>query len=619
MPAGRDVAGGDTAGWGRGLDGAVWIPELQALAFNDVGHRRRLTWTPGGEVLLLHRDTGGAAGSARDAQGRFISCEWDAKRVTRLELDGSVTEISARVEGRRLASPDDVAVAPDGAIYFTDLRTPFPPPAPDAMPTSGVYRVSPDLAEVRRLACDVSMPGGLAVSGEGRTLYVSDQQARCVVAYPLTANGDLAAGRRLAAMTGDSESVPHGLALDGEGNLYVGGPGGLWVFAADGAPLGVIGVNGTRINSVIFGGEAGKTLFVVTSTGIGCIETQAAAPRPTVSAPAVLSSRGEPISYPQAIERLDPALDEIVAPDAVIRNYCHGGFFEDLGGGPHYRYAASLEGTFWSAEENCLFFSDIGNSRRLRFDPATKEISRAQHPTGNTNGATLDCEGRVVQAEHSGRCVSRIEQDGSRTVLVDRFEGKRLNHPNDVVVRSDGAIFFTDPWWDFGAGDVREIPFAGVYHLSPDRRTLSLIGNDYRVCNGLAFSPDEKILYVNDSYGVTEEMGPHIRAYDVRPDGSIDSASSRIWAKLPLGEREGKPDGMKVDQAGNVYCGGSGGIWIFDKTGKHLGVIAHGDTQTNNLCFGGPDWKTLYFVSWVGLHSVQLRTPGIPLPPRPRK
>src|SRR5690606_17574242 len=120
------------------------------------------------------------------------------------------------------------------------------------------------------------------------------------------------------------------------------------------------------------------------------------------------------------------------------------------------------------------------------------------------------------------------------------------------------------------------------------------------------------------SYGQTEEQGPHIRAYDIRPDGSVDSASSRIWAKLPLGAREGKPDGMKVDQAGNVYCGGSGGIWIFDKTGKHLGIVAHGDTQTNNLCFGGPDWKTLYFVSWVGLHSVQLRTPGTPLPPRPR-
>ncbi|MET0182546.1 MAG: SMP-30/gluconolactonase/LRE family protein, partial [Caulobacterales bacterium] len=208
---------------------------------------------------------------------------------------------------------------------------------------------------------------------------------------------------------------------------------------------------------------------------------------------------------------------------------------------------------------------------------------------------------------------------GSHTILVDRFEGKKLNRPNDVVVRSDGDIFFTDPWWDFGGGEERETPHVGVYHLSADLKKTTLIGKDYRVCNGLAFSEDEKILFVNDSYGFTEEMGPHIRAYDVRADGSIDSESSRIWAKLPLGKKEGKPDGMKVDQAGNVYCGGAGGIWIFDKNGKHLGIVDHGDTQTNNLCFGGADMKTLYFVSWIGFHSIQLQTPGIPLPPHPRR
>src|SRR5690606_18645979 len=284
-------------------------------------------------------------------------------------------------------------------------------------------------------------------------LYVSDQSARRIVAYPLDAAGAVGTGRPFAAMTGESESVPHGLALDGAGNVYAGGPGGVWIFDPQGTALGVLAVAGTRINDLVFGGEAGTTLFVVTSTGVGCIETRAQPPRPGSAAPAVLKSAGEPIAYPQGIERLDPALDEIIAPDAVIQNHCHGGFFEDLGGGPHHRFSASLEGTFWRAEENRLYFSDIGNSRRLRFDPATGEISLAQYPTGHTNGATLDCEGRVIQAEHSGRCVSRIEPDGTRTVLVDRYEGKRLNHPNDVVVRSDGSIFFTDPWWDFGAGD----------------------------------------------------------------------------------------------------------------------------------------------------------------------
>jgi len=620
MPGERDVAGGDTAGWGRGLDGGVWLAELGALAFNDIGHRRRLTWSPGQDILVLHEATGGATGSARDGQGRILSCEWDSRTVSRRELDGSRTIIAEAFRGRPLAGPDDVAVAPDGSIWFTDWKRAFPPTPPEALDESGVYRVSADLGTIVRVDCDIAYPGGLAFSADGRTLYVSDQTERRVVAYGLRADGGLEPGRPFAAMAGGGESMPHGLCLDGAGNVYVGGPGGAWVFAPDGAAIALIPVSGgSRINSLAFGGPAGTTLFVVTSSGVGALETNAKAPA-SLPAPAVFRSRGEPIPYPQGIERLDPALDAIIAPGTVIQNHGHGGFFEDLGGGPHHRYAASLEGTFWSAEENCLLFSDIGNSRRMRFDPATGKISQAFYPTGHTNGATLDCEGRVIQAEHKGRCVSRLERDGTRTVLVDSFEGKRLNHPNDVVVRSDGDIFFTDPWWSFGAPDVREIPFAGVYHFSPRTGAMALVGSDYRVCNGLAFSHDEKLLFVNDSYGLDGTgWGPHIRAYDVRADGSIDSASSRIWAKLPLGEREGKPDGMKVDQAGNVYCGGAGGIWIFDKTGKHLGIIAHGDTQTNNLAFGGQDWKTLYFVSWVGVHSVQLLTPGMPLPPgRPR-
>ncbi|MGE0384177.1 MAG: SMP-30/gluconolactonase/LRE family protein [Gammaproteobacteria bacterium] len=616
MPAGMDIAGGDSAGWGRGLDGPVWIQEMGTLAFNDVGHRRRLTWTPGGDVRVLHEATGGATGTARDPQGRFVACEWDGSRVTRREADGTVTLVADTCDGRPLAGPDDVAVAADGTVYFTDPRRAFPPAPPGSMDRPGVYRVEADLSSIARLDCDIAAPGGLALSANGRTLYVNDQTARCVVAFPLLA-GRLGPGRPFAPMTGASRSVPHGICLDGAGNVYAGGPGGIWVFAPDGVALGVIRVPGTRINGLAFGGDDGRTLFVVTSSGVGALPTQAVPPHRATATPAVHIARGHPLHYEQRIERLDPALDAIIAPGTRIRNHGHGGFFEDLGGGPHHLYAASLEGTFWSAAERCLFFSDIGNDRRLRFDPATERITVAHAPTGHANGATLDCEGRIVQAEHAGRCISRRERDGTRTVLVDRFQGRRLNHPNDVVVRSDGDLFFTDPWWDFGAGDTREQPHAGVYHFSPARGTLALIGADYLVCNGLAFSHDERTLFVNETYGPPgKDWGPHIRAYDVREDGSIDAGSSRIWARLPLGPREGKPDGMKVDRAGNVYCGGAGGLWIFDRHARHLGIVVHGDTQTNNLCFGGPDWKTLYFVSWVGLHSIELRTPGIPLPPK---
>jgi gluconolactonase len=622
MPSGRDVSGGDFRF--RGCDGPVWLHEVGALAFNDIGHGRLLTWLPGGDVRVL-RHGEMQAGSARDSQGRLIACEIANGRVTRLELDGTLTVVADGFQGRKFAAPDDVAVAPDGVVYFTDPQREFPPRyilGSNLVEGAGVYRVASDPSAVERLKCkEVATPGGLALSGDGRQLYISDERARRVIAYAILDSGELGSARPFEAMAGEERSIPHGLCLDAEGNVYVGGPRGVWVFAPDGTALGVIQVPASWISRLAFGGDEGNVLFVLTSTGVGALQMRAAA-RPSVGTPAIIKSRGEPIAYRQEIERLDPALDEIISPDAEIRNLGHGGFFLDLGGGASEYYGRALEGPFWDPQQSCLFFSDIANNRRLRFDPATNLISVALQPTGHANGATLDCEGRVVQAEQgSGRCISRIERDGSRTVLIDRFEGRRLNRPNDVVVRSDGSVFFTNPWWSFGDSEALEMDGSNVLHLWPDLKTVSLVGSDYQIPNGIAFSHDEKILFVNESHGTPQRGGNHIRAYDIRPDGSVDTASSRIWAQFPpqRGKApDGAPDGMKVDQAGNLYCGGPGGLWIFDKHAKHLGTVVHGDSQTNNICFGGNDWKTLYFVSWVGLHAIDLLTPGIPLPPRRR-
>jgi len=317
--------------------------------------------------------------------------------------------------------------------------------------------------------------------------------------------------------------------------------------------------------------------------------------------PAVLR---QPLGFDQAIERHDPAFDRVVPVDAQITNLASGGFFDDLGGGEDEYYSRSLEGLYWDSREACLMFSDIGNSRRMRFTPATGAITQAHYPTGNTNGATLDPAGNVLSCEHSERRVSVRLANGERVTLVDRTaDGRRLNHPNDIVMRSDGNVYFTDPWWDFGAGETSEIGHAATWRLSPQGLLEEFAGN-WRVCNGLALSVDERVLFVNDSYG------PHIRAFDLDADGRVDSASDRIFCELN-GTRDGKPDGMKIDTAGNVYCGGSGGLWVFSPEGRHLGTIVHGSTQTNNICFGGPDWQTLYFCSWTSLHSVPLLVPGI--------
>jgi gluconolactonase len=298
------------------------------------------------------------------------------------------------------------------------------------------------------------------------------------------------------------------------------------------------------------------------------------------------------------IEVLAPELERIVSQSVAIRHLADG-----FGGaqGP-------AEGPLWWHEGGHLVFSDIHNNRRMKYHPA-EGVSLLQEPTNRANGLTRDLQGRLVACEHDSRRVTRQEADGSITVLANNFQGRQLNRPNDVVVKSDGSIYFTDPWTSPNAPNQWDLTFSGVYRLSPDLGSLSLLVDDFTLPNGLAFSPDESVLYINDS------RRGHIRAFDVMPNGMLARASDRVFVDL-RGAESGVPDGMKVDVEGNVYCGGSGGLWIIDKAGKKLGCIVHGAPATTNLAFGGADWKTLYFTSRNHLGAVDVKIAGLPVPAR---
>jgi gluconolactonase len=203
------------------------------------------------------------------------------------------------------------------------------------------------------------------------------------------------------------------------------------------------------------------------------------------------------------------------------------------------------EGPVWVAANSELLFSDIPADRIVRFKDGKCETFRS--PSRNSNGLTLDKQGRLIACEHGSRRVTRTETHGAVTVLAERFEGKRLNSPNDVVVKSDGAIYFTDPPYGVKREE-RELDFQGVYRISADGKTLSLLVKDFAKPNGLAFTPDEKMLYVNDT-----ERG-HIRAFDVAADGTL--SNNRVFAQTP------GADGMKVDTAGNVYCTSQKGVIV---------------------------------------------------------
>ena len=295
------------------------------------------------------------------------------------------------------------------------------------------------------------------------------------------------------------------------------------------------------------------------------------------------------------IEVISPDLEKVVSSNAPVTELSNGYGGEN---GP-------AEGPLWWHEGGYLLFSDIHNNRRMKWT-AQDGVSLFLEPTNRANGLTRDPSGRLLACEHLTRRVTRMEPDGSITVVASNYRGRRLNRPNDVIVSSKGDIYFTDPGFPAPGMD---LDWNGVYHVTPDLGTITLIVWDFSRPNGLALSPDESVLYINDT------RRRHIRAFDLEPNGMPLIATDRVFCDLG-GEREGNPDGMKVDTEGNVYCGGSGGIWVMDPTGKHLGIIVHGEASTTNMAFGGDDWKTLYYTTRHTLGHVPVNIAGLPVPAR---
>lgn len=302
------------------------------------------------------------------------------------------------------------------------------------------------------------------------------------------------------------------------------------------------------------------------------------------------------------IVRLDPALDAIVPKTAKIEKLASG-----------FQFA---EGPVWVREGGYLLFSDPNANTIYRWSPdgqvsvfRTKSgyagVDIGEYKQPGSNGLTLDKEGRLTINEHGNRRVTRLEKNGVLTVLADRYEGKRLNSPNDLVYRSDGALYFTDP--PFGLpktfGDSRmALSFSGVYCLINGQ--LKLVAQELSGPNGIAFSPDEKYLYV----GNWDEKHKVVMRYAVNADGNL--SNGKIFYDMTKALGEDAIDGIKVDQQGNVYVSGPGGLWILSPEGKPLGKLM-GPEHPHNLAWGDVDGKTLYLTAQTGLYRIRLNVSGI--------
>ncbi len=287
----------------------------------------------------------------------------------------------------------------------------------------------------------------------------------------------------------------------------------------------------------------------------------------------------------------------------------HRGFRSVVGGDVDFQRIGTgflfTEGPLWHPHQEFLLFSDIPGDRIRRWSQGDG-VTAFRSPSHMANGLTYDREGRLIACEHATCRVTRTEPDGALTILASRFDGKQLNSPNDVVVRGDGSVYFTDPPYGrvefYGIPRPQELPFQGVYRIEPDGRTLRLLVDDFDRPNGLCFSLDERRLFVNDT------ARQHIRVFDVQGDGSL--AHGRVWAET-VGEGPGAPDGMKIDSEGNLYCCGPGGIHVFDPDATCLGVIRVPE-YTANFAWGDGDLRSLFITASTSVYRIRLRVPGRP-------
>jgi gluconolactonase len=272
------------------------------------------------------------------------------------------------------------------------------------------------------------------------------------------------------------------------------------------------------------------------------------------------------------------------------------------------------EGPLWHPD-GYLTYVRLRESQLVRWD-ANGGVVVIRENTGNGNGCTFDRDGRLVMCHFGLRTITRTEPDGSITTIASSYNGVPLNQPNDIVRRANGDLVFTDPYWSLPLED-RKLGFNGVFRLAPDGQ-LDLLTDECEFPNGLAFSPDESILYVaitrlNQDCAAEMENGglcPHryLRAFDVAADGSL--SNNRIFFDMSGSAEEGWPDGLKVDTEGRVYCTGPGGVWVIGPDGRELGLIPFPEVA-RNLAFGGEDLRTMFVTAGGSLYSVEAKVQGI--------
>ena len=612
-------------------EGPIWINEDGGyLLFSDPNANTIYKYVPNeneeGKLEVFRTPSGysgadiaeygqpGSNGLTLDPQGRLTINQHGNHRVVRDENEGRQTVLADSFQGKRLNSPNDLVYRSDGTLFFSDPPFGFPKLFNDPrkqLPFSGVYSIYK--GKLQLVSKDLTGPNGIALSPDEKYLYVGNwprsltgqelrqeddpvsefgDRHKAIMRYEVQPDGTLKNGKLFFDFTKASgEDGLDGIKVDQKGNLYVSAPGGLWVISPEGKHLGTI-ITPRHVHNMAWGDADGKTLYLCARSGLYRIR---------LNIPGVRPERVKAQPAP-SIVRLDPRIDQIVPANAALEQVADG-----------FSWA---EGPVWSRNGNYLLFSDVPNNRIVKWK-AGEAASVFLEPSGysgatpfagrepGSNGLTFDKEGRLVFCQHGDRRISRLEKNGTRTTLVDNYQGKRLNSPNDLIFKSNGDLYFTDP--PFGLSGTfddpkKELPFQGVYRLSGDGK-LTLLTTEVAAPNGIAFSPDEKRLYVADSARAVWFV------FDVKNDGTLFPGRVLFDGTEESQGRPGVADSLKVDVFGNIYAAAAGGLFILSPDGTLLGRFDLG-TATGN-CAWGEDGSTLFITSSTRVYRIRLRTKGV--------
>jgi gluconolactonase len=490
-----------------------------------------------------------------------------------------------------------------GQWRYSDARiveTEFPAAGPDGQPTGApgkTWDISPHAgaADFDDSRWEALAPEALAARRGGGRL--SFNWYRISITVPATVGPYDTSGKTAVLETTIDDAAE--VWVDGELARYPGQRGGSMLAGWNAANRLIVGRHvkpGQKIQLALFGVNGPlsnpPTNFIWVREAK--LEFYPGKPGPVAITPAEVNV---------TVIRKDPALDAIVGPNPKIFKVAEGFAF--------------TEGPIWIPDGKYLLFSDPNSNTIYKYVP-DGDLSVFRSPSGyagsdiaeygqpGSNGLTLDRQGRLTVDQHGNRRVIRLEKDGRETVLVDRYQGKRLNSPNDLVYRSDGTLYITDPPFGlpkFFDDPRKELPFSGVFAVTPKGKVL-LVTKELSGPNGIAFSPDEKFLYV----GNWDDKKKIVVRYPLHADGSV--GAGEVFYDMTSAPGEDAIDGMKVDQKGNLYVSGPGGLWILSPGGRHLGTIV-GPKHPHNFNWGDEDGKTLYLCAREGLYRIRLNIAGI--------